>query len=132
MFKKSIYLRVHHALNFAQWVKEGRSDDELRSFLRSSGYDENAIETSVSILQKFREPNQKVRILGFRDLKNDEVCKNCTTLKIKNNCALPPKEGFGDKDSFEAERYDINPSIFPTKSKEVQQQLRPKWRGFFR
>lgn len=133
MFKNKgiIKIRVHHALNFAQWVKDGRSDDDIRAFLKSNNYDEPTIETSVLILQKFRDPSQKIRVLGYRDVSRDEVCRSCTLQRGVQKCDLPPQKGFADNDETEAYRYDLYPSMFPTTSKEIQ-QLRPRPRGFFR
>lgn len=131
MFQKSIKLRVHHALNFAGWAKENRSDDDIRSFLRANGYDESVVETSVVIMQKFRDRTQRIRILGYRNVRDDEVCKSCTLQREIQQCNLPPKKGFGDRDTVEAERYDLYPSIFSTTSGEIQ-ELRPRGRGFYR
>ncbi len=128
---RPIRLRVHHALNFAQWIQEGRSDDDLRQFLERNGYDENVIEESVRILDRMRNPAQRVRILGYRDVRNDEVCKSCSVKKERDQCFLPPKEGYGDKDTIEAEQYDVYPSIFAYTSEQLQ-KLRPKRRRFFR
>jgi len=128
---KPIRLRVHHALNFAQWVMEGKSDADLRRFLRENKYDKGVIEVSVKILQQFRNPGQKVRILEFRDVDNDEVCRACEVKKRRLKCNLPPSDRKGDKDAYEAQTYEVYPSALSTTSGEVQ-RARPRRRGFFR
>lgn len=119
-------MRVHRVIRYVEWIRNGVTPEQIIFMLQENGYDDMAIEKGIEIYHKMLDPNQLVRVVGFRNLNRDNVCQACTVKKELDGCLHPPKNGFTDLDETLAYVYDLYPSIFPKKVRELM-EIRMQW-----